>query len=307
MIINILDKIAYKHKESNSIRSLLEKLKVIRLKSDCLAIHPSPTGIHWLGIANATKSLYPEGSIEIPQLYSTQILTDKDIKRFCDEIIRLDFKKVILSGFPEYFFLFAENLSSSCYVQTLFHGTISEFHSPIVKKYIEKNITYCKKGIVNQFAFIKPGLAETFNRLYGFETTHCPLPLPAIDLNVTKLHLDKTKTHIGVFGADTFNKNLHNQIIHALLFKNTIIHVLDKSSFEYLQLNDRIIGHGNQLPRNEFLQLLASMDLNLYMSYNESWGLIAYESEALGVKCLMLDDIDYEYKISLILEKNLKS
>ena len=35
------------------------------------------------------------------------------------------------------------------------------------------------------------------------------------------------------------------------------------------------------------------MDLNLYMSFNESWGLVAKESEALGVSPLSLLNIDY--------------
>jgi len=31
----------------------------------------------------------------------------------------------------------------------------------------------------------------------------------------------------------------------------------------------------------------------LYMSYNESWGLVASESEVLGVSSLMFPNIDY--------------
>ena len=35
------------------------------------------------------------------------------------------------------------------------------------------------------------------------------------------------------------------------------------------------------------------MDLNLYMSYSESWGLVAYESEAMGVPCIHSFQVDY--------------
>jgi hypothetical protein len=44
------------------------------------------------------------------------------------------------------------------------------------------------------------------------------------------------------------------------------------------------------------------MDLNLYMSFNESWGLVAKESEAMGVgvSLLSLSNVDY---LKLILNK----
>ena len=41
------------------------------------------------------------------------------------------------------------------------------------------------------------------------------------------------------------------------------------------------------------------MDLNLYMSFNESWGLVAKESEALGVKALNIENTDYKKSIQL--------
>ena len=42
------------------------------------------------------------------------------------------------------------------------------------------------------------------------------------------------------------------------------------------------------------------MDLKLNMSFNESWGLVAKESEALGVSPITLSNIDY---LKLINEK----
>ena len=86
---------------------------------------------------------------------------------------------------------------------------------------------------------------------------------------------------------------MHNQVLNSLAVDNTIIHVLDKSKFKYLKMDDRIIEHGANLSRDKFLSILSSMDLNLYMSYSESWGLIAKESEILGVKCLVNDSVDY--------------
>jgi hypothetical protein len=38
------------------------------------------------------------------------------------------------------------------------------------------------------------------------------------------------------------------------------------------------------------------------MSYSESWGLVAYESEAMGVPAVRMDDINYYEKIKKAIE-----
>jgi glycosyltransferase involved in cell wall biosynthesis len=86
--------------------------------------------------------------------------------------------------------------------------------------------------------------------------------------------------------------------VHALLIEKAIIHVLDKSIFSYLNMDNRIIEHGKNLPKEKFLGILGSMDLNLYMSYSESWGLVTYESEAMGVRCIGNLNVDYKNEIS---------
>lgn len=68
-------------------------------------------------------------------------------------------------------------------------------------------------------------------------------------------------------------------------------------------MNERIIEHGKNLSRERFLSILGSMDLNLYMSYSESWGLVAYESEAMGVKCCGNINIDYLAEIKNKIEE----
>ena len=83
------------------------------------------------------------------------------------------------------------------------------------------------------------------------------------------------------------------------MLDDVIVHVLDKTIFNYLGMRHRIVEHGKDLPREQFLYILGSMHLNLYMSFNESWGLVAKESEALGVKTLNVENIDYLKSIQL--------
>lgn len=285
------------------IKPLLERIDDISQISSSIVIYGSPTEGNWLGIANATKGLFADNALEAPQYYSTSLLSSKETAIICNEIITKGFQKVIFSGFAPYFFLWIDLLSKHCAIEVLFHGTISEFHDKSKQEFVKNLIQYGKANKINRMGFVKVGLDQVFSQLYGFQTYHQPLATPTIPLEIEMLNLDKKQIHIGVFGADTFNKNLHNQVIHALLLENTIIHVLDKSIFAYLEKDSRIVEHGKNLTRNKFLSILKSMDLNLYMSYSESWGLVAYESEALGVPCILTPNIDYKKAILDWIEK----
>jgi glycosyltransferase involved in cell wall biosynthesis len=274
-------------------KSLILAVRSIREQHKTLVLYGSPTDNNWLGVANATKSLFPRNSLELPQWYSHTQLKNKQIQQICDEIQSLGYQKIIISGFAMYFFSFIEKLHNDCYIETLYHGTISELHKENTRHILEKLLRLANNNEINELAFVHQPMANAMSTLYGFKCRHQALKKPDIPKNIKRLDLDYSKCHIGVFGANTFNKNLHNQVIHALMIDNTVVHVLDKSIFTYLNMDDRIVGHGKHLSRAEFLSVLGSMDLNLYMSYSESWGLVPEESEALGVPCLRGPEINY--------------
>ena len=282
---------------------IIKNIETIRKEYDQLVLFGSPTQGHYLGIKNATIGIYPKNSIEIPQLFSNPQLTRKNQEKICNEIIKSNFSKVIISGFADYFFDWIELIHNHTEIEIIFHGTIAEFHDIEKQKFISKIIDYGLKNKIQRFGFVKIGLDEVFKKLYNLNTFHQPLNKPITPLNVIKLKLDKSKIHIGIFGIDNFNKNLHNQVINSLLIENTIIHVLDKTKFQYLKMNDRIVGHGTNLSRLKFLSILGSMHINLYMSYSESWGLIKYESEKMEVPCLAPISIDYNKEITKAISK----
>ncbi len=286
------------------IESLVQNINLIRKEHDSIVLYGSPTEGNWLGIANATTSLFPDTAYAFPQEYSNNGFNKKEFEAWKKQLLNLEFQKITFSGFAYFFFDMIEEIGNEVHIEIIFHGTISEFHDPEKQKWMGRLIQLVKAKKIKRIGFVKEGMAETFNKLYNFDCFHVPLPTPQIPKNIKKLELDRSKLHIGVFGADTFNKNLHNQVIHALLIENAVVHVLDKSIFAYLGMNDRIVEHGKNLPREKFLGILGSMDLNLYMSYSESWGLVAYESEALGAPCIQSFQVDYLEIINEELRKN---
>ncbi|MFC2175505.1 hypothetical protein ACFLR1_00870 [Bacteroidota bacterium] len=285
------------------LQKVLHSISLIRGTNSILCLYGSPTEGNWLGIANATKGLFPKNAVEVPQWFSNTKFSQGEVKTLCKGIAELNFEKIIISGFANYFFDWIDLLSAHTSTEIIFHGTISEFHDPAKQEFIGKMIQYGKSGKIKRFGFVKEQLDNVFRELYGFDCYHQPLAPPVISSNPEKLKLDPKKIHVGVFGGDTFNKNLHNQVIHTLMMKDTIVHVLDSSLFSYLDMGERIIGHGKNLSKEKFLSLLSSMDINLYMSYSESWGLVYFESEALGVPCLRLEAVDYHNEIKTFIDQ----
>jgi glycosyltransferase involved in cell wall biosynthesis len=305
----MLNKIYKKFFSGNNKALLNEKIKELtelRDASDEIAIYGSPTEGNWLGIANATKSLFPTSSYEYPQWYSKSVFSKSEWNVWKKELIKLNFKKITISGFATFFCELIEEHGENNFFEVIYHGTWSELHNKEIQYLMNNIFKLTQKGNIKRIGFVKKGMAETVSKLLGYTCFHTPLPTPIIPKEIKKLELDRSKIHIGVFGADTFNKNLHNQVVHALLIENSIIHVLDKSIFSYLNMEHRIVEHGKNLPKEKFLSILGSMDLNLYMSYSESWGLVAFESEAMGVPCIQSLHVDYE---ASIIEKiqNIKS
>lgn len=302
----MLKRLLNKFKKSQNkeiLAHLVIKLQEISVNNPVLVLYGSPTEGNWKGIANATVGLFPSNSLEIPQWYSNTVLNEKETIEICTLINQAKFEKIVISGFAPYFFDWIELLHPHTEIEIIYHGTISEFHDPSQQIFIEQLISFGKTKKISRFGFVYEGMAEVFTKLFDLDCYQQPLNPPIIPKEIKKIELDKTKLHIGVFGADTFNKNLHNQVIHALMIDEVVVHVLDKSIFKYLGKEDRIVEHGKDLPREKFLSILGSMDLNLYMSFNESWGLVAKESEAMGVKTISNLNINYINAMRLKLDK----
>lgn len=278
-------------------KQLINNIAQIRSESAQIAVYGSPTGPNWLGIAHATQIIYPQNSLRIPQEYSNCSLSESQQKVLLCELKNADFSSIIISGFALFFYSWINELYSTTRIEIVYHGTISEWHDQSNQNHIARLIEFARLKKITRLHFIHKPLAYVFQELYHFDTDAIDFPNVEVPQHIEKLKLDASKIHIGVLGSDTFNKNLHNQVIHALLIPNTIVHVLDTSQFSYLGLPDRIIGHGTQLSRIEFLRILGSMDLNLYMSFNESFGLVKAESEALGVPCLRMEEVKYKEQI----------
>lgn len=296
-----LKRLNKRHTSSTNFQKILVDLEKIRKNSDRLVLYGQSTGANWLGISIATSLIYPKEALEVPQNFSTCMLSPNQQKALLNRIIALDFGTVVFSGFAEYSTSWVQQLKGHVQIEIIYHGTFAELHNPKNQLRFAEITDLALKGDVHKVGFVSKDMAATIEKILGFNCYSLDIPKPSLTPLETKIDLDPSFVHIGVFGGDTFNKNLHNQVTHALLIDRSIVHVADKSVFRYLDQDLRIVEHGKNLPRERFLQVLGSMDLNLYCSYSESWGLVVVESEAMGVPCLGPISFDYRGAIEEII------
>jgi len=282
------------------VDQLLERLTHLRSKTENLVLCPKPTGYNWRGVYNASLGLFSDLVFEIPQYYSTPVYTTDELKVLGEKIASLNFKNVIFSGYLPYFENIITPVSGKTKVGVIYHGFLSELSdNPFQVKIFNHLLESLRKGIINKLAFNKKGLAETVETILKVESFHIILKTPVI--SGTHKKADETKTHIGVLVNNQFRKNFYNQVAAGLMMKNSIVHVPDTESKMFFGQYDRVATHKFPMEHHEFLKLLGTNDLNMYVTYSESWGLVATESIAQGVPCLVSNNsgiMDYDDELA---------
>ena len=298
MISKIKSKL-FKSSKNYSIDDIKNKISVLTEDHKVIAMCPQSTDGNWKGVNIATSSMFHNQWLEIPQYYSNQVVSDEHFSEILIYFKNQGGEAIILNGFPAYFTkVVVMAKEHGLRVATVFSGGLSEFVGR-EKETISLNhiIRLKKEGKIDRVAIMKAGLdlclqdilKDKIYRIHPF----------AHKLNIASKSLDSDKVHIGVLSNESYNKNRHNQIAAALSIENSLIHIAGNNEFSYWGENDRIIAH-EDLNREDFLSLLGSMDINLYISYSESWGQVITESISLGVPCLASNNsgiFDYNQKL----------
>ncbi len=278
----ILGSNEYKKK---SLHVVFEELNTIRKNTNYLAICPQNTQGNWLGIKRGTLALFGDSTFCIDQYYSNQVYSDDELNIITQTILELQFESCFLRGFPPYFEKIINALSKgNINIWVLYAGPVSEFNEEKKRNNFSKIISLAQDKKIHGIGFNKMGLPEVVNKLYKVKTHRYILKAPTINFSSEEKY---TGINIGVFGGKTFNKNIHSQVMAGLSVSDEAkVHVMDNKSFDYLQMNNRIIGKNGYLNHSSFLKELSKMSINTYLAFSESWGNVIMESASVGVPCL---------------------
>ncbi|HSJ72592.1 MAG TPA: hypothetical protein VLA29_13215 [Acidimicrobiia bacterium] len=136
-------------------------------------------------------------------------------------------------------------------------------------------------GVLTRFGTVKAGLREAYASL-GHTVDHVPNRVPEVSGVTSRRH--DGGTHAGVFLFPMWRKNVATQILAARTLGWTP-HVMADPNVPYLSKRD-FVAHG-EIKRDDFLPLMASMDINLNVTLSECHPMMPMESYRLGVPCLM--------------------
>lgn len=270
------------HSEFQSVKQQLEKIDA--KQHDTLVVCLENTGNSYLGIKIATFNLFSDNILVIPAYYSHINLTPKQQEQLASQIVACGFKQIIFSALPASLNGMVGLLQNKITIKVIFHGTLSELSTEKNEKQLLNVFKLCHENVIQKIGFVKSGLPEWCSSLFGFQANW--LALFPLKKRPSKPKISSDQIHVGVFANTSFNKNLYNQVAAALAIPNTVVHTFADSAFLGHFFSDRIKKYP-LMPHDEFVDLLASMHVNLHLSFSESTGgQVFMESIAQGVPCL---------------------
>jgi len=287
----------FRRKEkSYNLNLLHEKIELVRKKSTILDLCAEPTGYSWLGVRNAAFSLFPDNTVEIPQYYSNQIITDEDLKKIGHWIADLGFEKLIFNGFNCYFTKIIDAALSGkpeLEVSWIHHGFPAELSgNKIMIQILNVAVEYHKTNKIGKIGFIKKNFDLFFQKRWGCKTFPIILPTP-----VNRALIRPEKFKIGVMLSNDFRKNYFTQVLAADLFEGALIKLSYPVDGYVFKNKSELLG---ELSHQEFLNELGGNTINTHVTFSEaSGGQVFSESLGMGVPCLtslthgFLDDNQY--------------
>ena len=147
---------------------------------------------------------------------------------------------------------------------------------------VEAMLRLHDEGLVDRVATVKAGVRSSFAAL-GHDVVHLENRVP--DVGDTSDHrTPRTGLHAGIFLHPMWRKNVTTQVLAAVELGATP-HVMADPGVGYLA-NAGMVVH-DELRRDEFLEVLATMHIALNVTLSECHPMLPMESYRLGVPCLL--------------------
>ncbi|MCV0378920.1 glycosyltransferase [Nitratireductor sp.] len=170
----------------------------------------------------------------------------------------------------------------------MWHGSPAQWVEPGQAAHFEIWHEAYRDGVVQGMVTVKPGLHRSLERM-GIQAWDVFNPIPDLPITArTGLHRE-SGVHIGLFSAiSSWYKNPNVQLLAVAGRPDVVLNTnLHKGELGNLDLRLQAVNYHSHMPRANFLQLIAQQDLNLYVTNTECSPMIALESWASGVPCIV--------------------
>lgn len=251
----------------------------------------------WKGVAASSESLFDSGHIRFP--YFDDEYPEVESHPFLDKLVELlaqhKCSKVIYSGGSVIHMIMAEKLKERYPVVKqyfLWHGSPAQWVEQSQFEHFRKWHNLYNKKIIQGVISVKPDLDKTLNKL-GIKSYGLINPIPNLSIFKNNSSYSNSKLndqiHIGVFSAvSSWYKNPYVQLLATLCNDKWLLYTnIHQENLKALDFNIERVQTYDHMPRKQFLELLGSLDINLYVTNTECSPMTVLESCALSVPCIV--------------------
>lgn len=234
----------------------------------------------WVGVKEATIN-------QCAKVILINSINKHNIKQIIKIIEKSNLNKISINAIPDGARLLIQSIhkkfNSSKKIYLIWHGSFTQqtIEDHIYRfESIKKELSY-----IHKLGFCKKNMDIIFKKI-GYQAEFVPNKISSY--KIADINKFGKKTKIGVLSLFLWHKNNLNQILAAALIENSQIHTLKIPEMSYLEslLEDKVVKH-EFLDHDDFVNLISSMDINLYVSLTECYPMLFLESLSLGVPCLV--------------------
>lgn len=249
----------------------------------------------WKGVAASTEALFHRNLVRFPFLDSEypEVSRHQFIDRFCEILSEKAPSAIIYSGgsalHMEVARILKEKFSTKTAQYFLWHGSPAQWVEPSQFSHFLLWEKLYRTKIIDGIITIKPGLEATLEKMgilsYGIRN-----PIPDLDkYKKTNGHEEGALWNIGVFSAlSSWYKNPHVQVLALAGMSDVRLHTnLNEFEFDELGLALGEVKIYPHMLRARFLSVLSTLDANLYVTNTECSPMIALESWAINLPCIV--------------------
>ncbi len=249
----------------------------------------------YIGVSNSTKELFGE-ILEIRDVYK-----EKEAIKIGNEIVRLNPKLVIFSGFSLRWWQIAETIkkiNKDIIIKVIWHGGNALLTEKNDFLRFSELLYICNEKIVSQIGFLKESMAEFMKEKgYNTSTLYNIVNIDKDKFNIESKTKDEGEVKIGIYlSRDRWEKNMYNQISSASLISNSKLDIIPLTN----KVRDfsrmlKIEIEGNKVTENKqgIYNRLSNNDINMYVTFTECAPLLPLESFELGVPCITGNTHEY--------------
>lgn len=247
----------------------------------------------WKGVAASTAAIFQHFSIQYPfSDHEYPEVTDHVyLGRMIDQLAGCASEVIIYSGGSKIHQILArkvkeKNPNKRQYF--MWHGSPAQWVDRGQYQLFQSWRHEYDQGIISGVITLKSGLENTLTEM-GIKAWYINNPVPYINDSAGYNELNKDQVKVGIFSAiSSWYKNPFPQILSVASKENFILTTnMNESDVKPLLSKKMNVQYVHHMARQDFLNILKKQNINLYVTNTECSPMIALESWACLVPCIV--------------------